>query len=322
MDIFDLDLQLFAGEGGGASGAAGAGAGEGAGSAGEAAPEAAPAVSKRSRQNPLANVKYGLQPDGGQTAQPQQESQGVTGPDTGADPEAEWADIRNSRYKEQFDRDVRNAVMDRLKNAKAGEQQLKALEPITKALAAKYGKDPTDIDGIVAAYTDDDALYEDEAVEKGIPVSMVKSMHKLEAQVEAQRQQEQQTQEQLMFQQHMQKLTREAEEVRKVYPQFDLYKELNDPRFRRMTSPSGGVSVSDAFYALHHAELEQAQMQFAIDRTKMQMSQSIQAGQRMPAENSVQQTPSLDVRQDPSKWTKADRQEVKRRARLGEKIYL
>ena len=47
-------------------------------------------------------------------------------------------------------------------------------------LSAQYGVDAGDIDGLMAAYKDDDSLYEEEALEKGISVATLKSLRKMD----------------------------------------------------------------------------------------------------------------------------------------------
>lgn len=321
MGLFDLDLQLFDGDGGGSGAAAGAADGAGMGQSVTEQEPALPASPRRKQRNTLRNVQYGRQPETQTVQQPQQQSaQQETAP--AADPEAEWKDIRNNRYKKQFDADVQAILQDRFKNRQDAEKQMATLAPALEALAKKHGKDATDLAGIVAAVTDDNSLYEEEAVAKGLPVEVVKTMSKLQKDNDALQQRESQRQSEMQFQQHIQKLAVQAEELKKTVPTFDLRTELQNPRFAAMTSPNGGVSVEDAYYALHHREIQQGSMIYAAQQTQQKLAQSIQAGKNRPAENGMRTQPTADVRDDPSKWSKADRAEVRRRVAAGEKIFL
>lgn len=320
MGLFDLDLQLFDGDGGGSGAGAGAADGAGMGQSVTEQEPALPASPRRKQRNPLANVRYGKQPE----AVPQQTAQAGAQQETApaADPDAEWKDIRNNRYKKQFDADVQAILQDRFKNRQDAEQQMATLAPAIEALAKKHGKDATDLAGIVAAITDDDSLYEEEAIERGLPVEVVKTMSKLQKDNDALQQRESQRQNEMLFQQHIQNLATQAEELKKTVPTFDLRAELQNPRFAAMTSPNGGVSVEDAYFALHHKEMQQGSMIYAAQQTQQKLAQSIQAGRTRPAENGMRTQPTADVRDDPSKWTKADRAEIRRRVAAGEKIFL
>ena len=313
----ELDLTLFD-DGGSAAGGDG-----GAASAGAEVQEAAAPVNpnrRQRRENPLANVRYGIQPE--------QQSGNAQGNAAPAEQEAqpnldeEWKTVKE-RFKEQFGRDTASIVKDRLKNSKQAETQMQKLAPILTAMAEKYGKGADDIDGIVAAYTDDDSLYEAEAMERGLPVSVVKQIKQLEADKAARDQQAQQDEQTRMFQQHIQRMATDFEAVKAAFPNADLRTELQNPAFARLTSPEVGVSVNDAYWLIHRNEIEPQAMQIAAQKTQQKMSQAIQSGMRRPSENgSKQVSPALDIRDDPSKWSKQDREEVKRRVRMGEPVYL
>lgn len=319
MGLFDLDLQLFDGDGGGSGAGAGAADGAGMGQSVTEQESALPASPRRKQRNPLSNVRYGKQPDAMPQQTPQASAKQETAP---ADPDAEWKDIRNNRYKKQFDADVQAILQDRFKNRQDAEQQMATLAPAIEALAKKHGKDATDLAGIVAAITDDDSLYEEEALARGLPIEVVKTMSKLQKDNDAFQARESQRQTEMQFQQHIQNLATQAEELKKTVPTFDLRAELQNPRFAAMTSPNGGVSVEDAYFALHHKEMQQGSMIYAAQQTQQKLAQSIQAGRTRPSENGMRTQPTADVRDDPSKWTKADRAEIRRRVAAGEKIFL
>lgn len=319
---FDLDLQLFDGEGGGSGAAAGAADGGAGGQSVTEQEVAQPVNPRRKQRNPLAHVQYGKQPEAVPAQTAQQTAPQESAPAQAPDPDSEWKEIRNGRYKAQFDADVQSIVRDRLKGRQDAEKQMATLAPALEALAKKHGKDPGDLAGIVAAITDDNSLYEEEAMATGLPVEVVKTMDKLRKDNEALRQNESDRQNELFFQQHIRSLAQQAEQLKQTVPNFDLRAELQNPRFAAMTSPNGGVSVEDAYYAIHHKEIQQGAMTYAVQQAQKQAVQSIQAGRNRPTENGMHSQPTADVRDDPRKWSKADRAEVRRRVAMGEKINL
>ena len=316
-----FDLTLFDDGAGAGAGAAVGGAGADAGAEGQE--DAAPVNPNRRqrRENPLAKVQYGIQPQ----HQATESAQGNAAPEQTEDQpnlDEEWKTVKE-RFKAQFGRDTADIVKDRLKNSKQAEAQMQKLAPMLAAMGEKYGKSADDIDGIMAAYNDDDSLYEAEAVERGLPVSVVKQIRQLEADKQARDQQDQMDAQTRMIQAHIQKMATDFEQVKATFPNADLRTELQNPAFARLTSPEVGVSVNDAYWLIHRSEIEPQAMQFAAQKAQQKMSQAIQSGMNRPTENgSKAASPGLDIRDDPSKWSKEDREEVKRRARMGEKIFL
>lgn len=317
MMDWKFDLTLFDGEGGAGAGAAGGGEGAGA-DAGVTEGDAVPTnPNRRNRKtNPLANVRYGKQETTQDTTQaaPSQEAQ--------ADPDEEWKAVKE-KYKDHFNADTTAIVQERLKNSKQAEATLGKLAPVFEGLGKKYGKEASDIDGIIAAYTDDDSLYEEDAIAAGMPVSAYKQLKALEADKAQREAQEAQSLQEQQFQQHIQGLIAQGEKLKATFPGFDLRTELQNPTFQRLTSPEVGIDVETAYWTIHRNELQTAAMQVAAQKTSQKLSQSIQSGITRPAENGSRNvSPALDIRDDPSKWSKNDREEVKRRVRNGERIIL
>ena len=88
-------------------------------------------------------------------------------------------------------------VKERLKNSKQAESQLQALSPAIERLAQRYGVDPTDQNALTQAILNDDDHYEQEALEKGLPVETVKELDRMKREADQLRvQQEQQQREQ------------------------------------------------------------------------------------------------------------------------------
>ena len=120
--------------------------------------------------------------------------------------------------------------------------------------------------------------------------------------------------------QHIENLQQQSRAFRQTLPEFDLKKELHDPMFARLTSPLVGLSVEDAYYALHRREMQQQ----AARITAAGLSRSIQAGRMRPEENRGNQAASV-TKLNYANASKQQREELKkeirRAAALGEKIY-
>ena len=123
------------------------------------------------------------------------------------------------------------------------------------------------------------------------------------------------------MQEHFNALSQQAEEARKLYPGLDLMTEMRNPTFARLTAPGVGVDVRTAYEVAHRDELRGAEMQFAAQKSAERMANAIRANSKRPVENGLSgQQGNTTVKSDPTTLTRADRDEIKRRVRNGEKI--
>ena len=328
-----LNLQLFAGEGTGDGGGEGATSGDNASvDAGQRLRELGVPEDKLRRR-----AKYAAKP-AESTANTEQQTENATKNDeqaaaagnptedkkTDAPTRMSWDEIMADP---EYNKQMQSVVQSRLKSAKGAEEQLSKITPALELLARKYNLDPTnmDYDALTKAISDDDGYYEDKALQMGVSVETAKKIDQQERDnARQQREQERSLQEE-KFRQHIIKLEQQGEAMKKIFPNFDLRRELQNPAFARMTSPNVGVSVEDAYYAVHRNEIQTAAMQATAKATAQKISNSILAGQRRPDENGVSgQAPSVTTF-DYSKASREQREAFKKdlRAKLarGEKVY-
>ena len=326
-----LNLQLFAGEGDGG--------GEGAATGVEAVDPGqqrllelgvpADKIRKRAQRNAPKL------PEGAVRTAPKQEPQQTTEQAAAAENPAEenktdapsrmsWDEIMADP---EYNKQMQAVVQSRLRSAKGAEETLSKLTPALELLARKHGQDPAnpDYEALAQAISDDESYYEDKALEMGVNVETAKRIDQQERDTARQQRQEAMNLEQQKFQQHIMKLEQQGEAMKKVFPNFDLRTELRNPYFARMTSPNVGISVEDAYYAVHRKEIQAASMQVAAQQTAKKLSNSIQAGRNRPSENGTSgQAPSVTTF-DYSKASREQREELKRQIRAaaarGEKLY-
>jgi hypothetical protein len=342
-------LQLFAGEGGGAGGSAGAGAsgGEGGGEGavsgvndGLAAEDqrlrelGVPEEKLRKRaQRAKAKLPEGAVRTAPMKAQePKPQEQVATAEPNPTEEKTEpnaparmsWEEIMADP---EYNKQMQSVVQSRLKNAKNAEESLAKLAPALEVLARRHGLDAENMDyeAIAKAINDDDAYYEDKALEMGVSVEAAKRIDQQERDHARAQKEEARNLEQQRFQQHIMKLEQQGEALKQVFPSFDLRKELQNPVFARMTSPNVGISVEDAYHAVHRKEIMQAGMQVTAQQTAQKISNAIQAGSRRPDENGTSGQSASVTTFDYSKASKADRDALKQKIRAyaarGEKLY-
>ena len=327
-----LDLQLFA-EGGDVGGE-GAAAGDNAVDAGQQRllELGVPAEKIRKRaKKPEAASPGGAVLTQGQKQQAQQDAAAANeeASKTDTPPRMSWDEIMaDPEYNKEMQAVVKARLnAERAKADKDSESKLQKLAPALEVMARKYGMDVEnlDYDALAQAVNNDKQYYEDKAIEMGVSTETAMEVDQKERTRARQEKEEARTLEQQKIAEHIQKLEQQGEAMKATFPNFDLRKELQNPAFARMTSPNVGVSVEDAYYAVHRREIQAAAMQVTAQKTAQKISNSIQAGQRRPAENGTSGQAASVTSFDYSKASKAEREALKQRIRAaaarGEKIY-
>lgn len=327
-----LDLQLFAE--GGDGGGDGAAAGDNAVDAGQQRllELGVPAEKIRKRaKKPEAASPGGAVLTQGQKQQAQQDAAAANEEASNTDTPSRmsWDEIMaDPEYNKEMQAVVKARLnAERAKADKDSESKLQKLAPALEVMARKYGMDVEnlDYDALAQAVNNDKQYYEDKAIEMGVSTETAMEVDQKERTRARQEKEEARTLEQQKIAEHIQKLEKQGEAMKATFPNFDLRKELQNPAFARMTSPNVGVSVEDAYYAVHRREIQAAAMQVTAQKTAQKISNSIQAGQRRPAENGTSGQAASVTSFDYSKASKAEREALKQRIRAaaarGEKIY-
>ena len=324
-----LNLQLFAGEGAGDGGGEGAATGESAVDPGQqrllelGVPADKIRKNRAYKLNTPAPKAAATGQEKGQEQKPKQAA--AAGNPTEAnqtEPTARmsWDEIMADP---EYNKQMQAVVQSRLRSAKGAEETLGKLTPALELLARKHGQDPAkiDYDALVKSINDDESYYEDKALEMGVSVETARRIDQQERDTARQQREHERTIEEQKFQQHITKLEQQGEAMKKVFPNFDLRTELQNPSFARMTSPNVGISVEDAYYAVHRNEIQTAAMQVTAQKTAQKISNAIQAGSRRPDENGTSgQAPSVTTF-DYRSMSPEQRKALKDRIRSGEKIY-
>ncbi|MBQ3489653.1 MAG: hypothetical protein IJA86_03580 [Clostridia bacterium] len=119
---------------------------------------------------------------------------------------------------------------------------------------------------------------------------------------------------------HIARLEEEAEELKKTFPGFDLYRELKNPVFARLTSPENGIHAADAYYAIHRKEIQAMQTEAAYAQPSVPEQQA-----KRPQENGISaKAPTVmqfDYRNASRERREALKKAIRTAAAKGEKIY-
>ena len=295
-NILKLDLQLFA---------------EGSGTAeGTSGVTGTDAASPKGVKDSLADVQYGVQ----QSAPAAEVQEEAAQPDRNA----EFERLIRGEYKDQYNQRVQDTIQKRLKGTQETVDKFNAMSPMLDMLSRKYGVDASDIEALSKAIQEDDSYYEDEAMEKGITVQQLKEIRRLERENAEFKKSQQEQANQAKAAQLVAAWQEQAQQTKSVYPGFDMDTEMQNPQFVNLLRSN--VDVRTAFEVLHKDEIIPAAMQYTAQQTKSKIAKSIAAGGARPAENGISSQSAARVKSDVTQLSKADREEVYRRAARGEKI--
>ena len=227
-------------------------------------------------------------------------------------------DLIKGDYKKDYDKAVKSAINKRFRNQANLQKQLDAQAPILEMLSNKYGVAETDkgfdVDAIQRKLDEDNAMYEQEAFDKGIDVDTLKQMKQLERQIAIQQRQLQEAERREGFE----RLVQQANAAKEIYPDFDLDTEMMDEGFGRLIA--NGIDAKTAYEVVHMNDIMTSGMQYAVQHTKENISRDIQSGKR-PQENGTSSNASSSVGSvDVSKLSLKQIREYAQRAANGEKI--
>lgn len=230
--------------------------------------------------------------------------------------------LKDADYSKEFEKRVQRRSGYEVRKAAQAERQ--KMTPMYEALARKYGMDVSDpgkidLDMLSQKVLDDNDMLEEEAAQLGVSADGLRKIRNAEYQL---RQAEAIRAEQ-ESQRAMQALIMEGDQLKQIYPGFDLEQELSNDQFRSVLASLQASGFQNplrtVFETFHKDEILGGAMQYAVQKTKQQMSNSIQAGMNRPAENGGTQA-AAQSRIDPSKLTRQQIEELRRRAAAGERI--
>ena len=218
----------------------------------------------------------------------------------GEESRAPFSQLIQGAYKEDYEnavgRRIQAAIQQRFKNQQDMKKQLDAYEPIVKKAAEHFQVAPEDLDALKS---------------------------KLEGEKKASEEQESAPDhggDDIFLRRHFEKLVTEGNWLRRVFPGFDLEKEMQNPAFFRMTLPGSGMTVKDAFFALHGEDIQRQSILYAARQATERIAQSVRSGAARPMENGMEAPGAADLTLDIQHMDKKDREMYRRRIRNGETI--
>lgn len=196
------------------------------------------------------------------------------------------------------------------------EARLNDQQGVIDLLMQRYHIDDGDLGKLTAALDSDDAYWSEAAEEAGMTVEQYKQFQQLQRENEALHRAQEGWQEQERVQRQAQQWFQEAQEVARKFKGFDFAQELQNPQFTAMLR--AGTPVEHAYKVMHFDELMGNAMQVTAAHTEKAVADNVRARGTRPAENGASTQSAFTVKDDPSKLTRADFEEIARRVARGE----
>lgn len=235
-----------------------------------------------------------------------------------------FEELIKGKYKKDFDTQVQKILSSRFKNQKDHQAILDRMRPAMDLMAQRYGLVPDekkglDYEALYQKLVDDNSMYEEEAFKRGMKVEDLKRMKQLEIENARLQRSASDAAKEAENRKAYDSLVHAGEELKAVYPDFDLHAEMQNPAFGRLVAV--GVPLRTVYEVVHKDEILSGGMQYAVKKTQEKISKSIQSGLARPAENGSSSQASAEIGSlDPSKLTRKDFAQIKARAERGERI--
>ncbi len=196
-----------------------------------------------------------------------------------------WEEIlADPEYRSEYDRQVQSIVKKRLRDRQGNEERLKKLDAVVNEIGRSFGMD----------------------VQQGQEASLDKLAEKVRRSMQEQLKGEYGRAWRAKAQ--LDSLKQQAETMKKNFPDFDLARELENREFLKLTAPHTGLSLEEAYYALHHRELAENLSKAAT----LSAAKSVSSGAARPRELKGGQA-ALNSSGDPRQMSRQEREELKKR---------
>lgn len=252
-------------------------------------------------------VVYGKQETNTAGANTQAQPEGNT--ITPEEKQAAYAKFK-AEYKDLYDTDVQGHIKQRLGKYKQYEAQVAQVNPLLDVLSEIYGTN--DISDLINKVQGES--LQAAAEEAGMTVEQYKKVLNLKLENKRLAQKDQSEQEARILNEKIKGWYDEADKVKEQYPDFDLKQWSGNDDFVKLLE--AGISVKSAYEVCNIDGIKAQTAKQAETNTV----NNIKSRNQRPFEAALNQTPGVIVKNDPSSLTKADREEIAKRAARGEKI--
>jgi hypothetical protein len=261
-------------------------------------------------------VVYGIQDDEPVQTEPEVETDN---PQTeGSEGSDDNYESFRAKYKNEIGKEIQDAISRRFKNSKDVESQLTQLTDLIAPFYQKYGIKDGDVQALTDAMNKDTTLFEDVAEQNGMTHEAWQRMQRMERENQRLNAQKQQAEIAEKARKDYEGWVSQAEDLRALYPNFDLAKECENQDF--VNDLKAGKSVRKAYEAAHLDEILAGAIQHTADNVRKNVTDTIKARGMRPAENGSTARAGVVVKDDVNSLTDKDIDAILRQVKAGKKI--
>lgn len=242
--------------------------------------------------------------------------EGNVTPKTAEQLEKEYHELVKGEYKDIHTKEFQKMLNRRLANTQKLNEQLESQNRLISLISSKYGE--SDIGKLTQLIEADNHMLEQEAYEKNLPVEVLAELKNLKTQADMERMARETLERQNKERQQYSQWLREAEELKAIYPDFDLEEEVQNKNFTGMLQ--SGVDIKAAYEAIHTTDIVNNAVRKAMNTSAKAVTDTIAARGMRPKENAGSDNSSAVYKRDVSSLTAKDREEIARKVARGEKI--
>ncbi len=231
---------------------------------------------------------------------------------------ARFDELIKGEFKGEYEKKIKENLSRRFKETDSLKRRLGEAEKIAQLLADKYGLTNTDIDEIKKAVDADDGYIKQEAEKRGMSVEDLKYMKKLESENARLKRASFENERNTQIKNKMRALYTESEQTAKEYPDFDLNRESENPKFVALLK--SGVDVKTAYEVVHHNDIMSKLVNDTARETQRRTAESMRSVKSRPVENGSNDLSAAILKSDVSKLTPEQRAEIAKRVARGESI--
>ena len=219
-------------------------------------------------------------------------------------PDEEFEDLINGQYKEQFQKRTQGIINKRFGQMKNLEAQVEKNKTINEAIAAKYQLDPTDIDALSKAVSEDNSFIEEAAYAENLTVEQYKEKlagQRAQRELAVYKQREQEAAQEERRRAVAQAIDSEVADIRQKYSDeaFDFWNEYNtNPQFKGMIDAR--VPIETAYRVLNQDRIIASAQKAVVSQTQKAVTDNIMANGMRPVEGGVKAQPPVSARVDVS----------------------
>ncbi len=234
------------------------------------------------------------------------------------DKKAEFEKLIKGEYKDIFSERIKENITRRFKETESLKEKLAEAEEVVELLKSRYNLNTADIETVKEAVNADDSYLKEEAERRGMDVEDLKYIKNLEQENARLKKDTFEAIKKAQMREKIEALYIQSNETKEEYPDFDINKECQNPKFTSLIK--AGVDVKTAYEVIHHDEIITKIVDKTAKETRQKTAQSIRSNQSRPQENGTSDNSSALIVKDVAKLTPKERAEIAKRVAKGENI--